>query len=119
MPLVLAATPIGNIADASPRLREHLETADVVAAEDTRRLRRLTEVLGLRLTGRLVSYYDGVEQARIPSLLEELRADRTVLLVSDAGTPLVSDPGYRLGAAGAGADPPGTPPPGPSAGAPP
>jgi 16S rRNA (cytidine1402-2'-O)-methyltransferase len=115
MPLVLAATPIGNIADASPRLRGHLETADVVAAEDTRRLRRLTEALGLRLTGRLVSYYDGVEQARIPSLLEELRADRTVLLVSDAGTPLVSDPGFRLVAAAVAEGLPVTVIPGPSA----
>jgi 16S rRNA (cytidine1402-2'-O)-methyltransferase len=115
MPLVLAATPIGNTADASPRLREHLETADVVAAEDTRRLRRLTEALGLRLTGRLVSYYDGVEQARIPSLLEELRADRTVLLVSDAGTPLVSDPGFRLVAAAVAEGLPVTVIPGPSA----
>jgi 16S rRNA (cytidine1402-2'-O)-methyltransferase len=115
MPLVLAATPIGNIADASPRLREHLETADVVAAEDTRRLRRLTEALGLRRTGRLVSYYDGVEQARIPSLLEELRADRTVLLVSDAGTPLVSDPGFRLVAAAVAEGLPVTVIPGPSA----
>jgi 16S rRNA (cytidine1402-2'-O)-methyltransferase len=115
MPLVLAATPIGNIADASARLRAHLETADVVAAEDTRRLRRLTEALGLRPSGRLVSYYDGVEQARIPSLLEELRADRTVLLVSDAGTPLVSDPGYRLVAAAVAEGLPVTVIPGPSA----
>src|SRR4051812_10425104 len=99
MPLVLAATPIGNIADASARLREQLETGDVVAAEDTRRLRRLTEALGLRPAGRIVSYYDGVEQARIPALLDELRADRTVLLVTDAGMPLVSDPGFRLVAA--------------------
>jgi 16S rRNA (cytidine1402-2'-O)-methyltransferase len=115
MPLVLAATPIGNIADASARLREQLETADVVAAEDTRRLRRLTEALGSRTSGRLVSYYDGVEQARIPSLLEELRAGRTVLLVSDAGTPLISDPGYRLVAAAVAEGLPVTVIPGPSA----
>jgi 16S rRNA (cytidine1402-2'-O)-methyltransferase len=115
MPLVLAATPIGNTADASPRLREQLETADVVAAEDTRRLRRLTEALGLRLSGRLVSYYDGVEQARIPSLLDELRADRTVLLVTDAGMPLVSDPGFRLVAAAVAEGLPVTVVPGPSA----
>src|SRR4051794_23037060 len=115
MPLVLAATPIGNTADASPRLREHLETADVVAAEDTRRLRRLTEALGLRPSGRVVSYYDGVEQARIPALLEELRADRTVLLVTDAGMPLVSDPGYRLVAAATAEGLPVTVVPGPSA----
>ena len=115
MPLVLAATPIGNTADASPRLRDALEAADVVAAEDTRRLRRLTEVLGLRLSGRLVSYYDGVEQARIPALLEELRAGGTVLLVSDAGMPLVSDPGFRLVAAAVAEGLPVTVVPGPSA----
>src|SRR3954451_9164360 len=115
MPLVLAATPIGNTADASPRLRDALEAADVVAAEDTRRLRRLTEVLGLRLSGRLVSYYDGVEQARIPDLLEELRAGGTVLLVSDAGMPLVSDPGFRLVAAAVAEGLPVTVVPGPSA----
>src|SRR3954464_8259159 len=115
MPLVLAATPIGNIADASARLREQLETADVVAAEDTRRLRRLTEALGLRPAGRIVSYYDGVEQARIPALLDELRADRTVLLVTDAGMPLVSAPGYRLVAAAVAEDLPVTVVPGPSA----
>src|SRR3954469_8805973 len=115
MPLVLAATPIGNIGDASPRLREHLERADVVAAEDTRRLRRLTDALGLRRAGRVVSYYDGVEQARIPSLLEELRAGRTVLLVTDAGMPLVSDPGFRLVAAAVVEGLPVTVVPGPSA----
>src|SRR3954447_18764833 len=115
MPLVLAATPIGNTADASPRLRDALEAADVVAAEDTRRLRRLTEVLGLRLSGRLVSYYDGVEQARIPALLEELRAGGTVLLVSDAGMPMVSDPGFRLVAAAVAEGVPVTVVPGPSA----
>src|SRR5690242_18751856 len=99
MPLVLAATPIGNVGDASPRLREALESAEVIAAEDTRRLRRLTDALGLQLSGRVVSYYDSVEQARIPALLDALRAEQTVLLVTDAGMPLVSDPGFRLVAA--------------------
>ena len=115
MPLVLAATPIGNTADASPRLREQLEGADVVAAEDTRRLRRLADVLDLRLTGRVVSYYDGVEQARIPALLDELRAGRTVVLVTDAGMPLVSDPGFRLVAAAVAEGLPVSVIPGPSA----
>ena len=115
MPLVLAATPIGNTADASPRLREQLEAADVVAAEDTRRLRRLADVLDLRLSGRLVSYYDGVEQARIPALLDELRAGRTVVLVTDAGMPLVSDPGFRLVAAAVAEGVPVSVIPGPSA----
>src|SRR3954447_24508159 len=115
MPLGLAATPIGNTGDASPRLREHLETGDGVSPEGTRRLRRLTEALGLRLSGRVVSYYDGVEQARIPSLLDELRGGRTVLLVSDAGMPLVSDPGFRLVAAAVAEGLPVTVVPGPSA----
>jgi 16S rRNA (cytidine1402-2'-O)-methyltransferase len=115
MPLVLAATPIGNSADASPRLRAALQTAHVVAAEDTRRLRRLADALGLHVSGRVVSYYDSVEQARIPGLLEALRADRTVLLVTDAGTPLVSDPGFRLVAAAIAEGLPVTVVPGPSA----
>jgi 16S rRNA (cytidine1402-2'-O)-methyltransferase len=115
MPLVLAATPIGNSADASPRLRAALQTAHVVAAEDTRRLRRLADALGLHVSGRVVSYYDSVEQARIPGLLEALRADRTVLLVTDAGTPLVSDPGFRLVAAAVAEGLPVTVVPGPSA----
>jgi 16S rRNA (cytidine1402-2'-O)-methyltransferase len=115
MPLVLAATPIGNVGDASSRLREALETADVVAAEDTRRLRRLADALGLRLSGRVVSYYDSVEQARIPALLDALRGEQTVLLVTDAGMPLVSDPGFRLVAAAVAEGLPVTVVPGPSA----
>ncbi|HET6816529.1 MAG TPA: 16S rRNA (cytidine(1402)-2'-O)-methyltransferase [Mycobacteriales bacterium] len=115
MPLVLAATPIGNVADASPRLREALANAEVVAAEDTRRLRRLADALGLQLSGRVVSYYDSVEQARIPALLEALRAGDTVLLVTDAGMPLVSDPGFRLVAAAVAEELPVTVIPGPSA----
>ncbi|MDQ1696971.1 MAG: rRNA (cytidine1402-2-O)-methyltransferase, partial [Frankiaceae bacterium] len=115
MPLVLAATPIGNVADASPRLREVLATADVVAAEDTRRLRRLVGALDVELSGRVVSYYDAVEQARTPALLEELRAGRTVVLVTDAGMPLVSDPGFRLVSAAIAAGLQVTVVPGPSA----
>jgi 16S rRNA (cytidine1402-2'-O)-methyltransferase len=115
MPLVLAATPIGNVADASPRLRDLLGSADVVAAEDTRRLRRLVATLEVTIGGRVVSYYDAVEAARTEQLLEELRADRTVLLVTDAGMPLVSDPGYRLVAAATAEGLPVTVVPGPSA----
>jgi 16S rRNA (cytidine1402-2'-O)-methyltransferase len=99
VPLVLAATPIGNIADASPRLRDALATADVIAAEDTRRLNRLVAALDIVVTGRIVSFYDAVEAARTPPLLADLVGGRTVLLVSDAGMPLVSDPGHRLVAA--------------------
>jgi len=115
VPLVLAATPIGNVADASPRLRQALATADVVAAEDTRRLSRLAAALDVTVTGRVVSFYDAVEAARTPTLLADLVAGRTVVLVSDAGMPLVSDPGHRLLAAAVDAGVPVTVLPGPSA----
>lgn len=97
--LVLAGTPIGDVADAPPRLAAELETADVVAAEDTRRLRRLTQALGIHTTGRVVSYFEGNESARTPELVEALSGGARVLLVTDAGMPSVSDPGYRLVAA--------------------
>ncbi len=113
--LVVAGTPIGDPSDASPRLREALETADVVAAEDTRRTRRLAADLGIAISGRVVSYYDAVETARLPELLEALREGRSVLLVTDAGMPSVSDPGYRLVAAAAAEGLPVTAVPGPSA----
>ena len=113
--LVLAATPIGRVADAPPRLAEELATADVVAAEDTRRLRRLTTDLGVTVTGRVVSYFEGNESARTPVLLEALLAGERVLLVTDAGMPSVSDPGYRLVAAAVEHDVLVTAVPGPSA----
>ncbi|WP_424215520.1 16S rRNA (cytidine(1402)-2'-O)-methyltransferase [Streptomyces sp. BI20] len=97
--LVLAGTPIGDLADAPPRLATELERADVIAAEDTRRLRRLTQGLGVYTTGRVVSYFEGNETARTPELVEALLAGSRVLLVTDAGMPSVSDPGYRLVAA--------------------
>ncbi|TQE31274.1 16S rRNA (cytidine(1402)-2'-O)-methyltransferase [Streptomyces ipomoeae] len=97
--LVLAGTPIGDIADAPPRLAEELSGADVVAAEDTRRLRRLTQALGVQPGGRVVSYFEGNETARTPELVEALVGGARVLLVTDAGMPSVSDPGYRLVAA--------------------
>ncbi|MER6057380.1 16S rRNA (cytidine(1402)-2'-O)-methyltransferase [Streptomyces albidoflavus] len=97
--LVLAGTPIGDTADAPPRLAAELERADVVAAEDTRRLRRLTQALGVHTTGRVVSYFEGNESSRTPELVEELAQGARVLLVTDAGMPSVSDPGYRLVAA--------------------
>jgi len=113
--LVLAGTPIGDIADAPPRLAEELAGADVVAAEDTRRLRRLTQALGVQPKGRVVSYFEGNEAARTPELVEALLGGSRVLLVTDAGMPSVSDPGYRLVAAAVERDIKVTAVPGPSA----
>jgi 16S rRNA (cytidine1402-2'-O)-methyltransferase len=113
--LVLAGTPIGDISDAPPRLAEELAGADVVAAEDTRRLRRLTQALGVAPKGRVVSYFEGNESARTPELVEELAGGARVLLVTDAGMPSVSDPGYRLVAAAVERDIRVTAVPGPSA----
>ncbi|MEV5953643.1 16S rRNA (cytidine(1402)-2'-O)-methyltransferase [Streptomyces sp. NPDC051987] len=97
--LVLAGTPIGDVSDAPPRLAAELTGADVIAAEDTRRLRWLTQALGVTPKGRVVSYFEGNEAARTPELVEELVGGARVLLVTDAGMPSVSDPGYRLVAA--------------------
>ncbi|MEU8245226.1 16S rRNA (cytidine(1402)-2'-O)-methyltransferase [Nonomuraea sp. NPDC048916] len=94
--LVLAGAPIGQVGDVSPRLREVLASADVVAAEDTRRLRRLATELGVEIGGRIVSYYDANEAGRAKELLESLKEGRTVVVITDAGMPGVSDPGYRL-----------------------
>nr|WP_155073421.1 16S rRNA (cytidine(1402)-2'-O)-methyltransferase [Streptomyces taklimakanensis] len=95
----MAGTPIGDVSDAPPRLARELAEADVVAAEDTRRLRRLTQALGVEVTGRIVSYFEGNEAARTPELADALAGGARVLLVTDAGMPSVSDPGYRLVAA--------------------
>jgi 16S rRNA (cytidine1402-2'-O)-methyltransferase len=113
--LVLAATPMGEVGDASQRLRDALGAAEVVAAEDTRRTKALAKALGVEIAGRVVSFYDHVEAARIPMLLEEIEAGRTVLLVTDAGMPSVSDPGYRMVAACVERNLPVTCLPGPSA----
>jgi 16S rRNA (cytidine1402-2'-O)-methyltransferase len=113
--LTVAAAPIGQPADASPRFAAALRDAGLIAAEDTRRLRRLAAALGVRLTGRVVSYYDVVEARRVPPLLAELTAGQDILLVTDAGLPGVSDPGYRLVAAAAQAGIRVTVLPGPSA----
>ncbi|MCX4827547.1 16S rRNA (cytidine(1402)-2'-O)-methyltransferase [Streptomyces sp. NBC_01016] len=113
--LVLAGTPIGDVADAPPRLAKELATADVVAAEDTRRMKRLTQALGVQVGGRVVSYFEGNETARTPELVEALVGGARVLLVTDAGMPSVSDPGYRLVAAAVERDIRVTAVPGPSA----
>jgi 16S rRNA (cytidine1402-2'-O)-methyltransferase len=113
--LVLAGTPIGDITDAPPRLAAELAGADVIAAEDTRRLRRLTQALDVQPSGRVVSYFEGNESARTPELVEALVGGARVLLVTDAGMPSVSDPGYRLVAAAVEKDIKVTAVPGPSA----
>ncbi|OAA25251.1 16S rRNA (cytidine1402-2'-O)-methyltransferase [Frankia sp. EI5c] len=112
---MLCGAPIGDPRDASPRLGEVLASADIVAAEDTRRLRRLAHALGVTISGRVVSCYDAVEGARAEMLTEQLLAGSTVALITDAGMPAVSDPGYRLVAAAALAGVPVTVVPGPSA----
>ena len=94
--LMIAATPLGNVGDASARLVEALAASDVIAAEDTRRLHRLARDLGVTLTAEIVSLHDSVEEGRAKKLVERLQRGESVLVVSDAGMPLVSDPGYRL-----------------------
>ncbi len=94
--LLLGATPLGQPADASKRLVDALATADVVAAEDTRRVRALAQSLGVTIGGRVVSLFDANEAARVPALVGQIAAGATVLMVSDAGMPLINDPGYRM-----------------------
>lgn len=113
--VVLAATPIGDPEDAPPRLVRLLATADVVAAEDTRRLHALAARLGVTVGGRVVSYHEHNESARAEELVAAARDGATVLVVSDAGTPGVSDPGYRVARAAIDAGVPLTAVPGPSA----
>jgi 16S rRNA (cytidine1402-2'-O)-methyltransferase len=113
--LVLAATPIGDPRDAAPRLAEELGLADVVAAEDTRRLRRLCRDLGVEPPGSVVSFHEHNESARSAELVDRLRHGDRVLVVTDAGMPSVSDPGYRLVRAAVDAGTRVTGVPGPSA----
>ena len=94
--LVLAATPIGSHTHASQALRDALPAADVIAAEDTRRLQTLLRRLGVTTAARIVSYFEGNEVTRTVELTEEIAAGQDVVLVTDAGMPSVSDPGYRL-----------------------
>ncbi|HEY7048113.1 MAG TPA: 16S rRNA (cytidine(1402)-2'-O)-methyltransferase [Jatrophihabitantaceae bacterium] len=113
--VVLAATPLGDPGDASPRLAAALASTPVIAAEDTRRVRRLCADLGVTPSGRIFSFFDANESARVPALLDALQAGDDVLVVTDAGMPSVSDPGYRLVAAAVEAGMPVTVLPGPSA----
>jgi len=93
---VLAATPIGDVADASPAMVAALVEADVIAAEDTRRLRDLCRRLGIETSARVVSYFDGNEASRVGVLMDALRAGERVVVATDAGMPSVSDPGFRV-----------------------
>ena len=94
--IMLAATPVGNAGDASARLVDALATSDVIAAEDTRRLRALLSRLDVQPRGQIVSFYEGNESARVPELIERAAAGARVLVVTDAGMPSISDPGFRL-----------------------
>jgi 16S rRNA (cytidine1402-2'-O)-methyltransferase len=113
--LVLAATPIGNVEDASAHLRRLLAEADVVAAEDTRRTRALAARLGVEIGGRVVSHHEHNEAERSADLLEVVAGGGTVVVVTDAGMPAVSDPGFRVVTAAVAAGLPVTAAPGPSA----
>ncbi|WP_193047882.1 16S rRNA (cytidine(1402)-2'-O)-methyltransferase [Mycolicibacterium baixiangningiae] len=94
--LLLGATPLGQPGDASKRLVAALANADIVAAEDTRRVRLLAQSLEVQPTGRVLSLFDANEASRVPTLIEAIKSGATVLVVSDAGMPLINDPGYRL-----------------------
>jgi 16S rRNA (cytidine1402-2'-O)-methyltransferase len=113
--LVLGGAPLGQPGDVGPRLREVMASADVLAVEDSRRLHRLASDLGVVFTGRVVTFHESVEQARLPGLLGALADGATVLLLTDAGMPSVSDPGYTLVRAAIDAGVPVTSVPGPSA----
>lgn len=113
--IVLAGTPLGNAADASQRLREVLASADVIAAEDTRRLRNLLSRIDVAITGRVVSFFEGNERTRAGELVEAAQRGDLVVVVTDAGMPSVSDPGYSLVVAALAAGVPISVVPGPSA----
>jgi 16S rRNA (cytidine1402-2'-O)-methyltransferase len=113
--VILLGAPLGNPADASARLRTEMATADIIAAEDTRRLARLASDLGVEISGRVVSYFEGNEAQRTPSLVAALRDGARVAVITDGGMPSVSDPGFRLVRAALDAGIPVRAAPGPSA----
>nr|WP_313814883.1 16S rRNA (cytidine(1402)-2'-O)-methyltransferase [Glutamicibacter sp.] len=113
--IVLGATPIGNLSDASPRLREMMLGADVIAAEDTRNFHHLANALGLKITARVMSLHEHNEAHKLAEVIELAKTGATILVVSDAGMPAVSDPGYPLVAAAMGEGIRVTAVPGPSA----
>ena len=96
MTLILAATPLGNPGDASPRLKSAIESASIIAAEDSRRFHRLCADIEVTFTARVLSFFEGNEEDRTRELISELKSGATVLVVSDAGMPTISDPGFRL-----------------------
>jgi 16S rRNA (cytidine1402-2'-O)-methyltransferase len=96
MTLIVAATPLGNPGDASPRLKSAIESASIIAAEDSRRFHRLCADIGVTFTAKVLSFFEGNEEDRTRELIAELKSGATVLVVSDAGMPTISDPGFRL-----------------------
>ncbi|CAB4871501.1 MAG: 16S rRNA (cytidine(1402)-2'-O)-methyltransferase [Actinobacteria bacterium] len=96
MALILAATPLGNPGDASTRLKLAIESATIIAAEDSRRFHRLCTDIDVTFTAKVLSFFEGNEEERSRELLNELSSGATVLVVSDAGMPTISDPGFRL-----------------------
>ena len=96
MALTLAATPLGNPLDASPRLKMAIESAEIIAAEDSRRFHRLASDIGASFSARILSFFEGNERDRTVELLALLREGRSVLVLTDAGMPTISDPGFRL-----------------------
>jgi 16S rRNA (cytidine1402-2'-O)-methyltransferase len=96
MTLILAATPLGNPGDASSRLKSAIESASIIAAEDSRRFHRLCSDIEVTFTGKVLSFFEGNEEDRTRELIGELKSGATVLVVSDAGMPTISDPGFRL-----------------------
>ena len=96
MALVLAATPLGNPLDASERLKQAITSAEIIAAEDSRRFHRLASDLGVTFTAKVISFFEGNESDRTLEILELLRSGKEVLVVTDAGMPTISDPGFRL-----------------------
>ena len=96
MALTMAATPLGNPGDASPRLKDAIAAAEIIAAEDSRRFHRLCSDIGVTFTGRVISFFEGNETERSQEILQYLHEGKSVLVVSDAGMPTISDPGFRL-----------------------
>ena len=94
--LILAATPLGNVLDASPRLKQTLTEADLIAAEDTRKAKRLIQDLNLDIKAPIISFFEENEIEKIPELINKLKQGSKIVVISDAGTPAISDPGFKL-----------------------